>query len=73
MRAIWIIARLTVAEAARRRILWVLLGLTLASVLLTTWGVERLVSLARDRRCTEERGRHRQHEAEHERDQDQHL
>ena len=48
MRAIWIIARLTVAEAARRRILWVLLGLTLASVLLTTWGVERLVSLARE-------------------------
>jgi ABC-2 type transport system permease protein len=48
VRAIWIIARLTVAEAARRRILWVLLGLTLASVLLTTWGVERLVSLARE-------------------------
>jgi ABC-type transport system involved in multi-copper enzyme maturation permease subunit len=47
VRAIWSIARLTVAEAARRRILWVLLGLTLASVLLTTWGVERLVTLAR--------------------------
>jgi ABC-2 type transport system permease protein len=48
MRAVWIIARLTVAEAARRRILWVLLALTLVSVSLTTWGVERLVSLARD-------------------------
>jgi len=48
MRAIWIIARLTIAEAARRRILWVLLGLTLLSVTLTTWGVERLVSLARE-------------------------
>lgn len=48
MRAVWIIARLTVAEAARRRILWVLLGLTLISVVLTTWGVERLVSLARE-------------------------
>jgi ABC-type transport system involved in multi-copper enzyme maturation permease subunit len=43
-----IIARLTVAEVARRRILWVLLGLTLLSVALTTWGVERLVTLARE-------------------------
>ncbi len=48
MNAIWVIARLTVAEAARRRILWVLLGLTLLSVALTTWGVERLVTLARE-------------------------
>jgi ABC-type transport system involved in multi-copper enzyme maturation permease subunit len=47
MRAILIIARLTVREAARRRILWVLLGLTLVSVTLTTWGIERLVTLAR--------------------------
>jgi ABC-type transport system involved in multi-copper enzyme maturation permease subunit len=46
--AILVIARLTVAEAARRRILWVLLGLTVFSVALTTWGVERLVSLARE-------------------------
>ena len=53
MRAIWIIARLTIAEAARRRILWVLLGLTLVSVSLTTWGVERLVSLARGGDATE--------------------
>jgi len=47
MRAILTVARLTVAEAARRRILWVLLGLTLVSVALTTLGVERLVSLGR--------------------------
>jgi ABC-type transport system involved in multi-copper enzyme maturation permease subunit len=47
MTAIWVIARLTIAEAARRRILWVLLGLTLLSVALTSWGVERLVTLAR--------------------------
>jgi ABC-type transport system involved in multi-copper enzyme maturation permease subunit len=38
---------MTVAEAARRRILVVLLALTLVSVALTTLGVERLVSLAR--------------------------
>ena len=54
LRAIWIIARLTVAEAARRRILWVLLALTVASVLLTTWGVERLVTLARAESDTNE-------------------
>ena len=49
MTAIATIARLTVAEAARRRIIWVLLGLTVVSVLLTSWGIERLVSLARER------------------------
>jgi ABC-type transport system involved in multi-copper enzyme maturation permease subunit len=43
-----VIARLTIAESIRRRILWVLLGLTVFSVTLTTWGVERLVSLARE-------------------------
>ena len=43
-----VIARLTIAESIRRRILWVLLGLTAFSVTLTTWGVERLVSLARE-------------------------
>jgi ABC-type transport system involved in multi-copper enzyme maturation permease subunit len=48
MKAIWIIARLTVTEAARRRILLVLLALTIVSVALTTWGIERLVSLARE-------------------------
>jgi ABC-type transport system involved in multi-copper enzyme maturation permease subunit len=47
------IARLTVAEAGRRRIVWVLLGLTILTVALTTWGVERLVSLARQGDATE--------------------
>ncbi|HSL33184.1 MAG TPA: ABC transporter permease [Candidatus Limnocylindrales bacterium] len=42
------IARLTVAEAVRRRIAWVLVALTMVSVALTTWGVERLVSFARE-------------------------
>jgi ABC-type transport system involved in multi-copper enzyme maturation permease subunit len=46
--AVLTIARLTVVEAARRRIIWVLVGLTLVTVALTTWGVERLVSLARE-------------------------
>lgn len=41
------IARLTIAEAVRRRIVLVLIVLTLVSVSLTTLGVERLVSLAR--------------------------
>lgn len=41
------IARLTLSEIVRRRIAWVLLALTVASVALTTWGVEQLVSLGR--------------------------
>ena len=53
MTAVLTIARLTVAEAARRRILWVLVGLTLVTVALTTWGMERLVSLARQGAATE--------------------
>lgn len=48
MRAILTIARLTIAETSRRRILAVLLALTVVSVALTTWGIERLVSLARE-------------------------
>ena len=48
MRAILILARLTVAETSRRRILAVLFALTVVSVALTTWGIERLVTLARD-------------------------
>jgi ABC-type transport system involved in multi-copper enzyme maturation permease subunit len=51
--AILAIARLTVAETVRRRIALVLLGLTVVSVLLTTWGVDRLVTLARERGATE--------------------
>ena len=53
MTAALTIARLTVAEAGRRRTVWVLLGLTLLTVALTTWGVERLVSLAREGDATE--------------------
>ena len=41
------IAILTIREAARRRVLAVLLLLTIASVVLTGWGVERLATLAR--------------------------
>ncbi len=42
------IAMLTLLEAARRRTLAVLLLLTLATVALTGWGVERLTTLARE-------------------------
>jgi ABC-type transport system involved in multi-copper enzyme maturation permease subunit len=42
------IARLTIREAARRRILWVLVLLTIGSVALTGWGIERLATLARE-------------------------
>jgi ABC-type transport system involved in multi-copper enzyme maturation permease subunit len=41
------IARLTIGEAARRRILWVLVILALIAVGITGWGVDRLVTLAR--------------------------
>jgi ABC-type transport system involved in multi-copper enzyme maturation permease subunit len=41
------IARLTIHEAARRRILWVLLALTLVTVGLTSWGTAALANLAR--------------------------
>jgi ABC-type transport system involved in multi-copper enzyme maturation permease subunit len=41
------IARLTVGEAARRRVLWVLLILAAVAVGLTGWGVDRLVASAR--------------------------
>jgi ABC-type transport system involved in multi-copper enzyme maturation permease subunit len=53
MRAALVIASLTIAETARRRILAVLLALTIVSVALTTWGIERLVSLARDGATTD--------------------
>ncbi len=42
------IARLTIGEAARRKILWVLVALAVLAVAITGWGVERLVSLARE-------------------------
>jgi ABC-type transport system involved in multi-copper enzyme maturation permease subunit len=41
------IARLTIGEAARRRILWVLVALGVVAVGLTGWGVDRLVTIAR--------------------------
>jgi len=41
------IARLTIGEAARRRILWVLVVLALVAVTVTGWGVDRLVTIAR--------------------------
>jgi ABC-type transport system involved in multi-copper enzyme maturation permease subunit len=47
-RLVLAIAALTIRETARRRILWVLLGLSIASVALVGWGVERLVTVARE-------------------------
>jgi ABC-type transport system involved in multi-copper enzyme maturation permease subunit len=40
------VVRLTLLEAARRRLLWVLALLTLGSVAVTTWGVRLLVDFA---------------------------
>jgi MYXO-CTERM domain-containing protein len=42
------IARLTIGEAARRRVLWVFFGLAVLAVAVTGWGVDRLVSLGRE-------------------------
>lgn len=56
-RQVLIIAGLTVREVTRRRILWVLLGLSVVSVVLVGWGVERLVSLAREQDLDELRVR----------------
>ena len=42
-----VIARLTVQELIRRRVVWVLVGLTIVSVLLVAFGLSRLVDLAR--------------------------
>jgi ABC-type transport system involved in multi-copper enzyme maturation permease subunit len=41
------IAKLTIGEAARRRVLWVLVVLALLAVGLTTWGVSALIDGAR--------------------------
>ena len=43
-----VIARLTIREAFRRRLLWVLVGLSLVSVALVAWGISTLVTLARE-------------------------
>ncbi len=42
-----VIARLTVRELVRRRVVWVLAALTILSVALVAWGLDRLVTLAR--------------------------
>jgi ABC-type transport system involved in multi-copper enzyme maturation permease subunit len=42
------IARLTIGEAARKKILWILILLAVGAVALTAWGVELLISQARD-------------------------
>jgi ABC-type transport system involved in multi-copper enzyme maturation permease subunit len=42
-----VIARLTVGELVRRRVVWVLAALSIVSVALVGWGLERLVTLAR--------------------------
>ena len=43
-----VIARLTVHELVRRRVVWVLATLTIVSVALVGWGLDRLVDLARE-------------------------
>jgi ABC-type transport system involved in multi-copper enzyme maturation permease subunit len=47
------IAKLTIGEAARRRILWVLAALAAISVGLTAWGVSALVGSARENGISE--------------------
>src|SRR5215218_4097950 len=47
------IAKLTIGEAARRRVLWVLGVLALVAVALTAWGVSALVAGAREAGTTE--------------------
>jgi ABC-type transport system involved in multi-copper enzyme maturation permease subunit len=47
------IALLTIGEAARRRVLWVLVGLAVVSVALTAWGVSALIDGARQRHLGE--------------------
>jgi ABC-type transport system involved in multi-copper enzyme maturation permease subunit len=42
------IAKLTIGEAARRRVLWILVALALVAVALTAWGVSSLVNRAKD-------------------------
>jgi ABC-type transport system involved in multi-copper enzyme maturation permease subunit len=42
-----VIARLTVRELVRRRVVWVLAALSILSVVLVGWGLERLVTLSR--------------------------
>ncbi len=53
VRLVLAIAVLTLRETARRRILWVLLALSFVSVALVGWGVERLVTVAREQGVAE--------------------
>ena len=48
LRLVLVIAGLTLREFVRRRVVWVLLVLVIASVALVGWGTERLVTLARE-------------------------
>jgi ABC-type transport system involved in multi-copper enzyme maturation permease subunit len=48
-----VIARLTIKELVRRRVVWVLAILTVVSVGLVGWGLDRLVGLARDNGSSE--------------------
>ena len=48
-----VIARLTVRELVRRRIVWILAALSILSVALVAWGLDRLVDLARQEGSTE--------------------
>jgi ABC-type transport system involved in multi-copper enzyme maturation permease subunit len=47
------IAWLTIGEAARRRVLWVLVGLAVLAVALTAWGVSALVAAGREEGVSE--------------------
>jgi len=47
------IVRITILEAARRRLLWALAILTLVTIAVTGWGFDRLVTLARARGVSE--------------------
>jgi len=47
------VARLTIGETARKRILWVLIGLAVIAVALTAWGVSLLLGAARDAHATD--------------------
>ena len=47
------IAKLTIGEAARRRVLWILVILAAVAVSLTAWGVSSLITAARENGVTE--------------------
>jgi ABC-type transport system involved in multi-copper enzyme maturation permease subunit len=47
------IARLTIGETARKRILWVLIILAVAAVALSAWGVTLLISAAQEAHATD--------------------